>query len=212
MKRALLFSSGITAIVVGVFALAYLTSAATTKFSFTGRGIVQEHDFSGKNMRLNFTQLSERAKDLGLGKSLDVSAGNAKFYKKDAKGKLRRVKQGNVAVGDEVSLRGSVKSDDRFVASRIVVIDTSFVMKGKLRTYSASSRQMTVDVDTSNFRSSNYVNNIVPFVFSSSLKVYSGGKSKPFDDVTAADQRVQVDGKLVNNTDLEVTAMYEKVK
>ena len=48
MKKALLFSSGITGIVVGVFALAYLTSAATTKYSFSGRGIAREHDFAGK--------------------------------------------------------------------------------------------------------------------------------------------------------------------
>lgn len=211
MKRAFLFSSGITAIVAGVLALAYFTSAATTRFSFVGRGIVREHDFAGKNMRVDFTQLSERAKAIGLGASVDVSVGGAKFYKRGANGKLHRINRGNIAVGDEVSLRGTVKSDDRFVATYVTVVDTTFVMKGKLRTYSASSRTMTVDVDTSTYRPATYNKTLVSFIFSAATKFYSDGKEKQLDEVTASDQKVRAEGKRVSNTYFEVTSLYENI-
>lgn len=211
MKRVFLFSGGILAIVMGVFALAYLTSAATTKFAFTGRGVVQEHDFSGKNMRVNFTQLSERAKAIGLGTSQDMSVGNTKFYKKDGKGTLRRIKQGNIAIGEEISLRGTVRSDDRFVASHITVIDTSFVMKGKLRTYSTSQNSMTVDIDTSNFRSSQYIGKVVTFSFPNTMKVFSRGQARALDEVIANDQKIQIEGKLIGNAFLEVTKLLDNI-
>lgn len=211
MKRAFLFSSGITAIVVGVFTLAYVTSAATTKFTFKGEGTVQEHDFSGKNIKIYFTKLSERAQSLGLGKALDVSVGTTKIYKKDAKGKLKRVKQGNLGIGDRISIWGSVKSDDRFVASRIEWVDTAFVMKGTLKTFNRTTRVMTVDVTSSTYRSSRYNGKTVSFTFSEATKYFTQGVGKTMEDVTATDQKVQVEGKEVG-TDLEVTLMNENVK
>jgi len=211
MKRAFLFSSGMAAIVAGVLALAYFTSAATTRFSFVGRGIVREHDFAGKNMRVDFTQLSERAKAIGLGAALDVSVGRAKFYKRGSDGKLRRINQGNIAVGDEVSLRGTVKSDDRFVAASVTAVDTTFVMKGKLRTYSAGSRTMTIDVTTSTYRPATYNGVTVSFIFSAATKFYSDGIEKQLDEVTASDQKVRVAGKRVGNAFFEVTSINENV-
>lgn len=210
MKRAFLFSGGITAIVVGVFALAYLTSAATTKFPFKGEGTVQEHDFSGKNMRVYFTTMSERARALGLGTARDVSMGGAKIYKKDAKGKLQRVKQGNIAVGDRVLVQGSVKSDDRFVSSKVEWIDTAFVMIGKLRTFEIGNRRMTIDVSSSTYRPARYNGKVVSFIFSEATKFYTRGKGKELYDVTASDQKVRVEGKEVG-TDLEVTSMNENI-
>lgn len=211
MKRAFLFSSGITAIVVGVFALAYLTSAATTKYPFSGRGIVREHDFAGKNMRVYFTHISEKARVLGLGSSFDVGMGSAKIYKRGSDGKLRRVRQGNVGVGDEVSLLGTVKSDDRFVASKVVAIDTAFVMKGKLKTYDAKNRRLTVEVSSSTYKPTIYNTKTVTFLFSSATKFYSRGVAKQLDEVTANDQKIRVEGKVVNGTDFEVTSLNENV-
>lgn len=211
MKRAFLFSSGITAIVVGVFTLAYLTSAATNKFPFTGRGIVREHDSAGKNMRVYFTQLSGDASNLALGTARDVSVGQAKMFKRDAKGKLGRVNQGNFGIGDEVSLQGMVRSDDRFVATKIIGLDTSFVMVGKLKTFDNSNNRMTIEVTSSTYRPSLHVKKILTFLVSKLTKFYSGGRDKPKDDVTASDQKVRVEGKVVNGTEFEVSSMNENV-
>lgn len=208
MKRALLFSSGMTGIVVGVFALAYLTSAATTKFPFKGEGTVQEHDFAGKNMRIYFTKISERAEALGLGKALDVSVGGARIVTKDASGKLRNIRQGNIPVGGRVTVQGSVKSDDRFVASLVERQSTSFSMEGKLRTYSASGREMTVEITKSNYKSARYLGKTVRFIFSDATKFYSRGAEKQRDQVNANDQNVRVEGEEVG-TSLEVSSMNE---
>lgn len=211
MKRAFLFSGGITAILVGVFSVAFLTTAAATKFAFKGEATVREHDLAGKNMRVNFTKLSERARPLGLGVSLDVSVGGAKFYKKGSDGKVRRVKQGNIAVGDRVSISGAVKSDDRFVASRVDWVDTGFTMKGTLKTFNRTIRQMTIDVSSSTYKSDRYKGKTVTFTFSEATKFYTQGVGKSMEDVTASDQKVEVRGKEVN-TDLEVTYMNENVR
>jgi len=208
MKRALLFSSGITAIIVAVFSLAYLTSAATTKFTFKGEGTAQEHDFAGKNMRVYFTKISEAAETLGLGKAVDVSVGGAKIYAKDANGKLRRIKQGNIPIGGRVTVRGSVKSDDRFVASVVERREQSFIMEGKLRTYSSGNREMTVEITKTNYKSTRYLGKTVRFIFSSATKFYSRGSSKQMDEVSANDQIVRVEGKEVG-TDLEVSSINE---
>lgn len=210
MKRAFLFSSGLTAIVVGVFALAYLTSAAGVQFPFKGEGTVQEHDFSGKNMRIYFTKMSERARTLGLGTARDVSVSTAKIYKKDAQGKLRRVKQGNIAVGDRVTIEGTVRTDDRFVASTVEWVDTAFTMTGTLKTFEIGNRRMTIEVKTATYRPARYNGKTVAFIFSEATKFYSRGKGKELYDVTASDQKVRVTGKEVG-TDLEVTSMNENV-
>ena len=210
VKRAFLFSGGITAIIVGVFAIAYLTSAGSSQFTFTGQGTVRGHTVSGKTTDVYFTKLSERAQALGLGNVIAVSVGNATFHKRAADGTLRRVKQGNIGVGDRVTVRGTVTSNDRFVASRVEVVDTGFVMTGKLRTFSRTLSRMTVDVTTSTYKPTRYQGKTVEFIFSEATKFYTQGVGKPIDDVTASDQKVRVQGKEVG-TDLEATSMNENV-
>lgn len=210
MKRAFLFSSGITAIIVGVFALAYLTSAGSSQFAFTGQATVRGNTVGDATMNMNFTQLSERAQALGLGNLIGVRVSSATFHKRAADGTLRRIKQGNIAVGDRMSVRGTVRSNDRFVASRIEVVDTGFVMTGKLRTFNRALRRMTVDVTTSTYKSARYKDKTVEFIFSEATQYFTQGVGKSMEDVTASDQKVRVQGKEVG-TDLEVTSMNENV-
>ncbi len=211
MKRAFLFSGGITAIIVGVFTLAYLTSAGTSQFVFTGRGVVKGHDTNGKTIKIYFTQLSTKAEPIGLGTTVDVSVRNAKFEKKDANGVTRRINQLNLGVGSEVSIRGTVQNSERFVAATVTAVDTGFVMSGTLKTFSNAGKEMTIEVKSSNFRSGTYVGSTPRFIFSGNTKFYTKGKSKSAEDVTATDQKVRVEGKVVNGTDLEVTSVNENV-
>lgn len=209
MRRAFLFSSGIVAILVGVFSLAYLTSAATTKYKFNGVGTVISHDFDRKLININFTKMSKDAADLALGNAHDVRVGGAKLYKKNAKGKLVRVKQGNFVSGDRVKVEGAVKSDDTFHATRVELEDTSFTMTGKLRAFDRTLRRITIDVETSTYKSSRYKDKQVIFSYAPDIaKFYTRGKSKSVEDVTASDQKVRVEGKEVGTT-LDVTSMNE---
>lgn len=208
MRRAFLFSSGVVGIVVGVFALAYLTSAAA-RVTFTGEGTVQEHDFSGKNIRIHFTKMSASAEKF-LGRSIDVGVSSAKIYAKDDQGKRKRVRQGNLPIGGRVTVKGTVKSDDRLLATTVTRQEGTFTMEGTLRTYSASRRDITIDVKTSNYKKSRYEGkDSVFFVFSDSTKVYGKtGSAKQLDEVTVNDQKVRVEGKEVG-TQLEVSKLTE---
>lgn len=210
MKRALLFSSGIAAIVAGVLALAYMTTAAVATYSFSGRGIVQEQDLSGGQIRVHWTHLSARAAQTFLGSAVDLRVGRAQILTRKADGTTVRIRQGNIAVGDEVTVRGAVQSDTTLVASKVVREDRSFTMKGKLKTFENGNRRMTIDVSSSTYKSSRYNGRIVTFIFGGQTKFFSGGRAKDRQDVTAADQKVQVDGKVAGD-DLEVYTVYENI-
>lgn len=210
MKRALLFSSGLTAIVVGVFTLAYLTSGASAKYVFQGRGIVKAQDLAGAQMRIAWTHLSTQAAQEFLGSAVEVSVKNAKIYARGAAGKLQRVRQGNIAVGDEVTVRGTVQTDSTMVASKVIRQDRLFVMKGKLRTFNFGNRRMTIEVSSSTYKPAQFNTKTPTFIFDAKTKFYSLGKLREAEDVTAADQKVRVEGKVVEN-DFEVHTMHENV-
>ena len=210
MKQAFLFSSGITAIVVGVFALAYLTSAATTKYKFTGEGTVQEYDANGNNLRVYFTKISKKAEAVALGKAKDVRLGGARIYARDANDKLKRIKAGNIPIGTRVSVAGAVKSDDSLAATRVERLKNTFTMEGKLETYSSANRDLTITVKKTNYKSARYLNKTVRFIFppAPATKFYSRGVEKQADQVVANSQTIEVKGEEVG-TDLEVTWMNE---
>jgi len=211
MKRAILFSGAITAIIVGVFSLAYLTAAAANKFPFVGRGIVKENNLATKTLNITFSHISPLAQELALGKTIEVHVGQAKLFKPNSAGTLKRVTQGNVAIGDEVSAIGNVRSDDRFVASKVTVRSRSFTIKGKLLTYDFGNKRMTVQVESSTYRPNDYNGGVVTIQFPATVNIFHLGASVEPKDVTATNQRVRVDGRVVNTDDFEATTMYENI-
>lgn len=211
MKRAALFSGAITAIIVAVFSLAYITASAANKFPFSGRGIVKSLRADHQAMNITFSQMSDRAKDLALGSTLEVQTNQAKIYKPDATGKLRRVRLGNIAAGDEVSVTGQVRSDDRFVANKIVARDRSFSIKGELLTYSYANKKMTVQVLSSTYRPKDFNGGVVTITFPGEVQFYHLGATVEPKDVTASNQKVRVDGKVTNTDEFEATKMWENI-
>ncbi len=209
MKRALFFSGAITAIVVGVFTLAYITTAASTKASFVGRGIVRTNTLGQKTIDVHFSHLNAAAADLGLGKILTVSVSTAKILKGDAAGTLRRITQGNLAVGDEVSIVGKIRADGRFVAGKVVVRLRPFVIRGTLKTFNVANRRMTVDVTSSSYRPIAFKGGTVTIRFDTNLTVYSEGQRVEASDITAGNQTVRVEGTVVNTDEFEATTMWQ---
>lgn len=209
LKRAMLFSGAMTAIIVGVFSLAYLTAAASNKFSFEGRGIVKASNAFTKIISIHFSHLNAAAQELGLGKIVDIHIGQAKLYKPDASGKLRRITQGNIAIGDEISALGKVRTDDRFVASKIVVRNRSFKIKGTLSTFDYSNRRMTVSVTSSTYRSKDTVNSTVRILFGDATKFFSEGRTVDPRDITAKNQKVEIEGRVTSTDDFEASVMHE---
>lgn len=212
MKRSLLFSGAITAILVGVFALAYLTAAASTKFPFSGRGIVTANNTLQKTVSVHFSHLNTLARDLGLGKVIEVSTKQAKIYKPNTASALQRVSPGKVVVGDEVSLTGVVRTDDTFVANKVVIRNRSFVITGTLKTYNYPNRQMQVDVKTSSYRPNDFKNGTVTIRFTqNALKTYSNTTAIEPSNVKADNQNVRVEGFVVNTDEFQATTLTENI-
>lgn len=212
MKRSLLFSGAMTAILVGVFSLAYFTAAASTKFPFSGRGIVTANNTLQKTVSVHFSHLNSLARDLGLGNVVEVSTKQAKIHAADATGALKRVSQGKIAIGDEISLTGRVRTDDAFVATKVTIRNRSFIITGTLKTYDYPNRQMRVDVKTSSYRPHDFKNGTVTMRFTqNALKTYSNKTVIEPSDVKADNQNVRVEGFVVNTDEFQATTLTENI-
>lgn len=211
MKRALLFSAAMSGILIGVFSLAYLTTAAANKFPFTGRAIVKGNHATTKSLDLNFSHLNALARELGLGKTIEVHVGQAKMYKPDASGVLHRITQGNIAIGEEISVHGNVRTDDRFVARKVVVRNRTFSIVGTLKTYDFANKQLKVDVASSTYRPTAFKNGTVTMRFTPMLTIYDGTTLVEPQDLTARNQKIRVEGTVVNTDEFEVKTLWENI-
>lgn len=210
MKRSLLFSGAITAILVGIFSLAYFTAAASTKFPFSGRGIVTANNTLQKTVSVHFTHLNSLARDLGLGKVVEVSLSQTKIFRVGAAGVQQRVTPGKIAVGDEVSVNGRVRTDDAFIANKVVIRNRSFIIMGTLNTYDYANRQMKVDVTTSSYKPNDLKNQRVTIDFTqNALQTFDGKTVIEPSDLAARDQNVRVEGYVINSDEFQATKITE---
>ncbi len=208
-KRTIFFSGVIITIIVGVFSLADFTAAASNTFPFVGRGMVKGNHPNEATLDVHFTHMSAQARALALGTIVTVNVGQATIQKPDARGRLVRVRQGNIAVGDEVSITGNVRSDDRFVARKVMIRKREFVMRGALKTFDYANHRLTVDVTSSSFRPTTYKNVPVTLQFTDATRFFSGGVAVSPRDVTATKQNVRLEGRVYNADDFEVITMTE---
>lgn len=148
------------------------------------------------------------------GTRTDVNVAKATKYKwQVVKGVLTKVRTtSNPTPGQEVVLKGTRLSDGRINASWMVVNYRDFVIEGKLQartldTGKTDSGYVTVEVTSSIFR------NVVPakefkqaalkgkdlrIRVDGTTAITSLGKSKNFDEVTAGQQKVRIEGGLMD--------------
>lgn len=205
VKQAMIFSSTITAIIAGVFSMAFVTTNASSRYTFTGRGIVSNNNLNEKTIRVSFKQISKQAESLvSNGEPVTINVNQAKFYKVNAAGKLLSLNQNSVDEGVEVIVSGSVRPDNSFSASKVTINVRKFKMHGKLIAMNKDQTKMTIEVSASNYRPTKFVGATVDISYNPRLIVTNNnGETKKVDKLDALNQRVIVDGTVTGDDNLE---------
>jgi hypothetical protein len=207
-KRVALFTTALSAIIVGVFCLAYLTANAANRYNFSGQGIVSENNIGEKYIRVSFKQISQRAASLA-GDVVTVKVNQAKFYKPNAAGTILKQTQTNIGVGMLVTVYGAVKSDNSFSASKVTIVPRKFKIRGKLIAIRKDSKIMTVEISASTYEPTKYVGKTQEISYTDKLTVLHSGGKKDVSKVEPLNQRVVIDGNIVEDNKFEATQLSD---
>jgi hypothetical protein len=192
--------------------------AATDVYKFVARGIITDFDEAEGTANIDITKVD------GKGKS-DLEGNNTEFIVKDAStiykrsgGKDKRVTYNNLAVGQEVGVKGVKKDNDTYVLSFIRIEDRSFIAVGNLESYNADTHTMTVLMVSSTYRPTwyNKSRNVkVNMVFGDDYTTFynHNGKVEISPDVINADaQKVRLVGHITDTNTWKVTKMWDMYK
>lgn len=185
---------------IAVFALlaAVGVQAATDRYKFVARGTVTAIDGTLKTVTVSVTHITGKGETDLKGKTQVFKGSTAKVYK-TAAGKDVRIKLTNIAVGDELTMKGVAKSDDTYVLTWAHVNARSFELVGTLKNHDTALKRLTIAAKTSSYKSATYKNKDVVVKYSGSTKFWSNGKELNADDIVKGDQKVKVSGKIVGN-------------
>jgi len=211
LQNALLFSSSLIAIIAVVFVMAYATAMAGNRTAFSGKGLVKEVNNATKKVKVYFTLTSKSAESVAMGSTVEVDVKDAAITKKNSAGKYVRIKSSNIAVGQELSINGTIRSDNSLSARKVVVENREFVIKGKLLTIDDTQKFMIIRVGTSNYKQKDYVNKNVTFHYNKETIFVHLGKAQKSADVEAKGQRIQVQGNLTDVEQFDVTRVYNPI-
>jgi len=205
VKQAMIFSSTITAIIVGVFSMAFVTANASNRYTFTGRGIVSENNLNEKTIRVSLKQISKQAEGLvSGGEPVTIKVHQAKISKINAAGKLLTTPQNGIDVGVEVIISGAVKADNSFSASKVTINPRKFKMHGKLIAMNKEQLKMTIEVSASDYRPTKFIGTVTNISYTPRLIVTNNnGGTKKIEKLEPVNQRVTIDGSVTGDDQLE---------
>lgn len=208
---------------IGLTALVASTSQASETVYV--RGIVKDGgDSTTINVYISHVLLAaDPTKIRGLRTDVDVK--NAKRYKWIVvKGLLTQVRTTSIPVpGQEVIIRGTLRSDDRITASTVVTNYRDFVIEGTLEgrtldTGKTDSGWVTINVTSSifkgvtparKFKEASIKGTDLLIRVDESAAVTALGKGKHLDEVTANQQKVRIEGQLQDESTWTATKLNE---
>lgn len=210
IQNALLFSSSLVAIIAVVFVLAYTTALAGNSTAFSGKGLVKEIDSATGVIKVYFSSTSKSAEHV-MGDTVEVALKQAPITKMNSVGKYVRIKPTNIAVGQEVSVTGTVRSDNSLNVRKVVVTNREFIIKGKLMSIDDDQKIMIIRIGSSNYNQKEYVNKVVTFHYNKETIFAHLGAAQKSEDVKAEGQRVQVQGILTDTDRFDVLRVYNPI-
>jgi len=197
MFKKVLFGGGVLLAVMTLAVVSTSTDAASDDYSYLVRGIVKENDTATKSVNVYITHASPSAKADLAGNRQDFSLSTATLLKW-VNGKKVAVGQSAVTVGSEVVMKGVKKSDGSFRNQWLVINDRGFDVVGKLKEIDTTKRMLQIEVGTSTYKQSLYVNKSIWFLYDDNTVFMSLGNVIETDDVNADSQRVKIRGIVVN--------------
>jgi len=208
-KRVALFTTSLSAIIVVVFCLAYVTANASNRYNFSGQGIVSENNLGEKYIRVSFKKMSKQAASLVGNEPVTVRVHQAKVFKPNAAGVLLKLNQEKIGVGTLVTVYSAVKTDNTFSASKVTIVPRKVKVRGKLIAMRKNSKIMTVEVSASSYQPTKYVGKILEISYTDTLNVTHSGGKKDVSKVEPLNQRVIIDGVIVGDDTFEAVQMND---
>lgn len=192
-------AGGIACIAVGLLLIGAATiEAATDRYQFVARGTVIAVDGTLKTVTVSITHVTGKGEADLKGETQVFKGSSAKIYK-TAAGQLKRIKLTNIAIGDELVMKGVAKSDDTFVLTWVHVNTRSFELIGTLKDHDTALKRLTIAVTTSSYKPTTYNKKDVVVKYSGSTKFISNGREVNADEIAKGDHKVKVSGKIVGN-------------
>lgn len=181
-----------------LFVGAVTIDAATDRYKFVARGTVTAVDGTLKTVTVSVTHITGKGESDLKGKTIVFKGASAKIYK-TADGKEKRIKLTNIAVGDELTMKGVAKSDDTYVLTWVRVNARSFELIGTLKSHDTALKRLTIAAKTSSYKPTTYKGKDVVVKYSDSTKFIANGKEVNADEIAKGDHKVKVSGKIVGN-------------
>ncbi len=175
--------------------LLLLAAGASTadKYPFALQGNVKEVNTDQNTLTVEIKTTSAMINSMkGERKDIKLYV-NTKIYKTG-----KRIKLGNVVVGDRVSVKGVVKSDNSLVAKTITVQDMRFEVRGKIVEVNTGSNQVKVNVVRSTYKPKTYKGKDITFDYDDNTVILIRGKVVE-EGRLANDQKIYLKGKIIDS-------------
>lgn len=218
MKQIISLFSIAAVIALAGSALPSSAHAASNVYSFIARGIVTDFDVNAGTAKIDITKVADKGR-------LDLVDNNTEFIVKNASTVYKRVANKdvrvtyrNLAVGQEVGIKGVKKDDDTYVVNFIRIEDRSFVAVGNLEAFDENAHTMRVLMVSSTYKPTqfNKSRNVkVNMVFGDDYTTFynHNGKVAISADVINADaQKVRLFGYVTDKNVWKVTKMWNLYK
>lgn len=216
MKKA--FFQGLmafSALAVATVALATPAQAAGTKYTFIAKVVVTHVDQAAKTFKADVKKVEGRGKD-------DMGTRNIEFTI-DSKAKILKVSNGvdkavtykNIAIGQELGIKGYAKSDDNdtFVVTFVRIHERSFTLFGLLQSINKTAKTMKISVLTSSYKPQVYKQgDEITVNYNDDSTFYENNAERAVSDINADSQRMKLMGRITDTNTWLATRIWNKHK
>ncbi len=221
-KYEFLVGSSAVALVLLLGLLAVGTNAASVRYKFTARGTVTHVDLVNDSFKIDVSKATSTSKsanekafdDLeGKNKEFKIGSG-AKFYKV-VNGKDKRVTEANLAVGQEVGLKGEALDNDTYEITFGRIHDRAFTVVGLIKEHNKTARTIKVLFTTSTYKPATYKKGTeITMDYPEDATFYAKTTATPvvFSDVDADDQKIKVTGTIENSSTWKIKTLINNYK
>ncbi|HBE90303.1 MAG TPA: hypothetical protein DDW41_03785 [Candidatus Andersenbacteria bacterium] len=191
---------------------------------FTGRGIVKSGGASN-SINVYWTVVPDAVERI-RGVRSDVNTSNAKKYKWEVAGGslIKRRTTSQATPGKEVVIKGTLRSDDRVTGVWVVQNYRQFKLEGKIQgrtldtgktdegwlTVNVTSSKLNNLTATTKFKESTVKGKDLRIKVNGQTSITALGKSKNFDEVTAGQQNVTIEGEVIDEDSWVASKVNER--
>jgi len=224
MNKTLTTLVGIVGVLAAVVMILVGGESKAADISFIGRGVVKSGG-DANSINVYWTMVPASVERI-RGVRSDVNTASAKKYKWEvANGSLIKRRTTSMATpGKEVVVKGTLRSDDRVTATWVVQNYRQFKLEGKIQgrtldtgktdegwlTVNVTSSKINNITATTKFKETTVKGKDLRIRVNGQTAITALGKSKNFDEVTAGQQNVTIEGEVIDEDSWVASKVNER--